>query len=110
MERILEKLFFKVFIFKPQGFMMKKLIFILCFIGAAKAETLMESCPSGFIAVNKPSVVIVNESCPSGYIATQNIESCIKSTSGICGLFADVGTSFEDESGTYVFDEVCVYE
>lgn len=89
---------------------MKNLIFIFAFMGAANAETLMESCPMNWIAVDDSISKIVDSTCPAGYVDAGTVDSCITKQNGVCYLFAPTATDFTDDSGTYVFEEVCAYE
>ena len=87
---------------------MKRLIFLL--VGApivAYATAPSTSCPTGYIAIDEPQITIAT-SCPSGTISVGTAESCLVSNpAGDCIMYASVGMSFTDSSGTYEFTEPC---
>ncbi len=65
------------------------------------------SCPSGYIAIAAPNITIAT-SCPSGYVSVGTAESCLVSNpSGDCIMYAPVGMSYTDDSGTYEYTEPC---
>ena len=90
---------------------MKKLIFLLvCVPILAHAAAPSVSCPSGYIAIDMPDIIIAT-SCPSGYVSVGTAESCLVSNpAGSCIMYAPAGVSYTDGSGTYEFTDVCAME
>lgn len=85
---------------------MKKIIFAFYIItipafGAAPST----SCPSGYIAINEEHLTIAT-SCPSGTVSVGTAETCLASSpAGSCIIYAPVGISYTDSSGTYEYAE-----
>ncbi|MBQ3039034.1 MAG: hypothetical protein IJD41_00565 [Alphaproteobacteria bacterium] len=78
----------------------------VCILGNAPAT----DCPSGYIAIDRPYITLAT-SCTSGTIAVGTAESCLVSNpAGDCIMYAPVGMSFTDESGTYEFTDACAME
>ena len=70
----------------------------------------IDTCPSGYIAIDRPYITLAT-SCTSGTIAVGTAESCLVSNpAGDCIMYAPVGMSFTDESGTYEFTDACAME
>ncbi len=88
---------------------MKRTIFLLvCVPLVAHAAAPGTSCPLGYTLVDSPNITIAT-SCPSGYTAVGDAESClVSSPTGDCIMYAPVGMSFSDDSGTYEYTEPCV--
>ena len=79
----------------------------VCAIDAAPST----SCPSGYVAVVEDYMDIANTSCPSGYTSAGTATSClVTSPDGSCIMYAPVGVSYTDATGTYVFDQACAME
>lgn len=91
---------------------MKHLIFLLCILaGPAFAAAPSTECPKTmlgyYIAITEPYITIAT-SCPSGTTAVGTAESCLVSyPDGVCIMYAPVGMSFTDDTGTYEFTEPC---
>ena len=67
------------------------------------------SCPSGYTAVDIPYITIATN-CPSGTQSAGTTNSCLSGTSGPyaeCYMFAPVGVSYTDSTGTYEYTEPC---
>ncbi|MBE6460186.1 MAG: hypothetical protein E7009_04375 [Alphaproteobacteria bacterium] len=90
---------------------MKRIIFLLaCVPIVAHAAAPSIGCPSGYIAIDAPYITIATE-CPSGTIAVGTAASClVSSPSGDCIMYAPVGMSFTDDSGTYEYIEPCALQ
>ena len=90
---------------------MKRIVFLfVCVPLATHATTPSVSCPSGYIAIDAPYITIAT-SCPSGYTAVGDAASClVSSPSGDCIMYAPVGMSFTDNSGTYEYTEPCALQ
>ena len=90
---------------------MKRIVFLLaCVPIVARAAAPSVSCPSGYIAIDAPYITIAT-SCPSGTVSIGDAESClVSSPSGSCIMYAPVGMSFTDASGTYEFTEPCTMQ
>ena len=79
----------------------------VCAIAAAPST----SCPSGYIAVVEEYMDIANASCPTGYTSAGTATSCIASNpGGSCIMYAPVGVSYTDATGTYEFERACAME
>lgn len=92
---------------------MKILVFFLmffCFIIDSFGGSPITECPSGFIAVEEENYNILDEtaSCPIG---TQAISvynnSCSDDPSFDCIMYAPSNTQYTDETGTYIYTEIC---
>ena len=69
------------------------------------------SCPSGYTAVVEEHMDISNTSCPSGYTSAGTATSCLASNpGGSCIMYAPVGVSYTDATGTYEFEQPCAME
>ena len=78
---------------------------------AQAISTPSTSCPSGYIAVVEEHMDIANSSCPSGYTSAGTATSCIASNpGGSCIMYAPVGVSYTDATGTYEFEQPCAME
>ncbi|MBE6459896.1 MAG: hypothetical protein E7009_02840 [Alphaproteobacteria bacterium] len=87
---------------------MKRLIFLFCLgpimTHAAGPST---SCPSGYIAIDEPNITIAT-SCPSGMVSAGIAESCLSSSlAAECYMYAPVGISYTDSTGTYEYTDAC---
>ena len=95
------------------GATMKRIIVLVLAIapvGAIAAEP-STSCPSGYTAVVEEYMDIANNSCPSGYTSAGTATSCIASNpGGSCIMYAPVGVSYTDATGTYEFEQACAME
>ena len=92
---------------------MKRIIVLVLAIApvCAIATEPSTSCPSGYVAVVEEHMDIANTSCPSDYTSAGTATSCIASTpGGSCIMYAPVGVSYTDTTGTYVFDQACAME
>ena len=79
----------------------------MCSIAAGPST----SCPSGYTAVVEKHMDIANTSCPSGYTSAGTATSCIASNpGGSCIMYAPVGVSYTDATGTYEYTEACAME
>lgn len=89
---------------------MKKLIFIISLTALpAIAGTPSTNCPAGYFAIQTQDLIATE--CPSGTADIGRINSCLSSNpSSECYMFAPVGMSFTDDSGTYEFTDVCPME
>ena len=74
-------------------------------------STPSTSCPSGYVAVVEEHMDIANNSCPTGYTSAGTATSCIASNpGGSCIMYAPVGVSYTDATGTYEFEQACAME
>ena len=95
------------------GATMKRIIFVILAIAPACAFAAepSTSCPSGYVAVVEDYMDIANSSCPSGYSSAGTATSCIASNpGGSCIMYAPVGVSYTDATGTYEFEQPCAME
>ena len=90
---------------------MKRIVFLfVCVPLVAHAAAPITSCPSGYIAIDTPHITIATE-CPSGYIVIGEAASClVSSPSGDCIMYAPVGISYTDSTGTYEYIEPCTMQ
>ncbi|MBQ3039065.1 MAG: hypothetical protein IJD41_00720 [Alphaproteobacteria bacterium] len=90
---------------------MKRIVFLfVCVPVMANAAAPITSCPSGYIAIDAPYITIAT-SCPSGTVSIGDAASClVSSPSGDCIMYAPVGMSFTDDSGTYEYIEPCALQ
>ena len=95
------------------GCAMKRII-ILCLAIApvrAIAAAPSTSCPSGYTAVVEEYITIADDACPAGYTSAGTASSCIASNpGGSCIMYAPVGVSYTDATGTYEFEQACAME
>ena len=92
---------------------MKRIIVLVLAIVpvCAFAAAPSTSCPSGYVAVVEEYMDIANTSCPSGYTSAGTATSCIASNpGGSCIMYAPVGVSYTDATGTYEFKRACAME
>ena len=92
---------------------MKRIIVLVLAIApvCAIAAEPSTSCPSGYVAVVEEHMDIANTSCPSGYTSAGTATSCIASNpGGSCIMYAPVGVSYTDATGTYEFKRACAME
>ena len=93
---------------------MKRIIVLVLAIApvCAFAAEPSTSCPSGYVAVVEEHMDIANTSCPSGYYTSAGTAtSCIASNpGGSCIMYAPVGVSYTDATGTYEYTEACAME
>lgn len=85
-------------------------LFVLLAPSLAFADAPSTSCPSGYIAIDAPYITVATN-CPSGTveIGDNGAYSCLVSNpSRNCIMYAPVGMSFTDDSGTYEYTEPCV--
>lgn len=69
------------------------------------------SCPSGYVAVVEEYMGIANSSCPSGYTSAGTATSClVASPDGSCIMYAPVGVSYTDATGTYEYTSACAMD
>ena len=69
------------------------------------------SCPSGYTAVVEEYMIIADDACSSGYTSAGTASSCIASNpGGSCIMYAPVGVSYTDATGTYEFEQACAME
>ena len=95
------------------GAPMKRIIVLILAIApvSAIAAAPSTSCPSGYTAVVEEYMDIANNSCPSGYTSAGTATSCIASNpGGSCIMYAPVGVSYTDATGTYEFEQACAME
>ncbi len=92
---------------------MKYILFLLLLImlDANAASLPSTTCPDGYIAIEEPYATLATE-CSSGMIVLPNEylftdEPCSYELKGICIMYAPVGVSYTDASGTYEFTEAC---
>ena len=92
---------------------MKRIIVLVLAIApvGAFAAAPSTSCPSGYVAVVEDYMTIANSSCPSGYTSAGTATSCIvTSPGGSCIMYAPVGVSYTDSTGTYEYTSACAME
>ena len=92
---------------------MKRILVLVMAIApvGAIAAAPSTSCPSGYVAVVEEHMDIANTSCPSGYTSAGTATSCIASNpGGSCIMYAPVGVSYTDATGTYEFEQACAME
>ncbi|MBQ3039485.1 MAG: hypothetical protein IJD41_02915 [Alphaproteobacteria bacterium] len=76
----------------------------------AFAEAPSTSCPSEYITIDTPEITIAT-TCPSGTVSLGSADSCLAQNPSIdCWMYAPVGMSFTDNSGTYEFTDVCTMD
>ena len=95
------------------GHAMKRIIVLYLAIApvGAFAAAPSTSCPSGYVAVVEDYMDIANSSCPSGYTSAGTATSCLASNpGGSCIMYAPVGVSYTDATGTYEFEQPCAME
>ena len=95
------------------GATMKRIIVLVLAIApmGAIAAAPSTSCPSGYTAVVEEHMDIANSSCPSGYTSAGTATSCIASSpGGSCIMYAPVGVSYTDATGTYEYTSACAME
>ena len=79
-------------------------------VAGAWAAAPSTSCPSGYVAIDESNMTIAT-SCPSGTTSAGTADSClVSSPAGSCIMYAPVGVSYTDTSGTYEFSEPCAME
>lgn len=77
-------------------------------MSAAHAAAPSTSCPTGYIAIMEPDIVLAASSCPSGMIKVGTAESClVTSPAGECMMFVPSGMSYTDVAGTYQYKDIC---
>ena len=95
------------------GATMKRIVVLVLAIVpvGAIAAAPSTSCPSGYVAVVEEHMDIANTSCPSGYTSAGTATSCIASNpGGSCIMYAPVGVSYTDATGTYEYTSACAME
>lgn len=88
---------------------MKKIILAICILPVcAWGGKLLTSCPAGYYMISGDTASTIAETCPTGYYAVSTAESCLAdSFVGACFMYAPVGMSFTDDTGTYEFTDAC---
>ena len=92
---------------------MKRIIVLVLTIApvCAFAAAPSTSCPSGYTAVVEEHMDIASSSCPSGYSSAGTATSCLASNpGGSCIMYAPVGVSYTDATGTYEYTSACAME
>ena len=92
---------------------MKRIIVLVLAIApvGAIAAAPSTSCPSGYTAVVEEYMIIADDACPSNYSSAGTATSCIASSpGGSCIMYAPVGVSYTDATGTYEFEQPCAME
>ena len=92
---------------------MKRIIVLILSIApvCAIAAVPSTSCPSGYTAVVEEYITIADDACPAGYTSVGTATSCIASNpGGSCIMYAPVGVSYTDNTGTYEFEQACAME
>ena len=95
------------------GAMMRRFVFVLLAIVpvGAFAAAPSTSCPSGYTAIEEEYMIIADGACPTGYQSAGTATSCLASNpGGSCIMYAPVGVSYTDNTGTYEFEQVCAME
>ena len=95
------------------GATMKRIIVLILAIApvGAFAAGPSTSCPSGYVTVVEEYMDIASSSCPSGYTSAGTATSCLASNpGGSCIMYAPVGVSYTDATGTYEYTEACAME
>ena len=95
------------------GATMKRIIVLVLAIApvCAIAAEPSTSCPSGYVTVVEEYMDIASSSCPSGYTSAGTATSCLASNpGGSCIMYAPVGVSYTDATGTYEFEQACAME
>lgn len=94
---------------------MNKFVFAF-FVGwvfmPAVAVAPRTKCPTGYVMqADKGSVIITDgTSCPTGYVAAGNANSClVASTNGDCLMYAPMGQTFTDTTGSYEYTQSCPF-
>ncbi len=80
---------------------------------AAKSQSDTE-CPAGYIGIDEPTLKI-EETCTNetyvNYTPLGDANSCLDDNPGIdCVLYGEKNTSYNDDSGAYEFNSMCVME
>ena len=75
------------------------------------AATPSTSCPAGYTAITEEHMTIAGSSCPSSHTSAGTATSCLASNpGGSCIMYAPVGVSYTDATGTYEYTEACAME
>lgn len=87
---------------------MKKILTVLVMMPClAFADAPATSCPNGYVSITESAMSIAT-TCPNGTVSAGVAESClVESPAGSCIMYAPVGISYTDTSGTYEFTEPC---
>ncbi len=90
---------------------MKRIIFLFaCVPALAYAADPSMLCPSGYTAYAAPAITIAT-TCPTGTTSAGTADSCLESNPSMdCVMYAPVGMSYTDASGTYEYTEPCAME
>ncbi len=89
---------------------MKRLMFCFITLSAMAVEPGTE-CPPGRVLLDAPYVSLVSDSCPVGTIDMGPAESCLGLfIADTCYMYAPVGVSYTDTSGTYEYIEPCAMQ
>lgn len=74
-------------------------------------NTLLTSCPAGYVSVIEDYMTAVEGACPNGQISAGTAYSCLVSTpAGSCIMYAPTTVTYKNSSGSYTFTEPCAYE
>ena len=95
------------------GATMKRIIVLVLAMApvCAIAAEPSTSCPSGYVTVVEEYMDIASSSCPSGYTSAGTATSCLASNpGGSCIMYAPVGVSYTDATGTYEYTSACAME
>ncbi len=87
---------------------MKKIVILFCLTPSiAFAVAPATECPAGYVAITE-RFMLVRTTCPTSFSPAGVAESCLVSNpAGSCIMYAPVGVSYTDASGTYEFTEAC---
>lgn len=91
---------------------MKKyfVLFIMLFaVGSARAtDKMITSCPDGYTQITFQYATVASASSVNYPSMGPTIPSCLDgSDDGVCALYAPVGMSFTDDSGSFEFETAC---
>lgn len=74
----------------------------------APADGPATECPSGYAAVIESNMIITDGACPTGYSSVGHTTSCLLETpDDVCIMYAPPVVDYDDDSGIFVFEEIC---
>lgn len=75
----------------------------------AAADGPATECPSGYAAVIESNMIITDGACPAGYSSVgHGTNSCLLETpDDVCIMYAPPVVDYDDDSGIFVFEEIC---
>lgn len=93
---------------------MKKyfVLFIMLFaVGSARAtDKMITSCPDGYTQITFQYATVASAANVNYPVSAGKIPSCLDDSeflAPVCALYAPVGLSFTDDSGSFEFETAC---